>query len=140
MGIEVSGIDISKEMIKIAKDFCDRNNVKAELKVGDITQGLPKGFDVCIALGVFEYFKDPKPILTNMFNSTNNGGKIIFSVPSLYSLQTPLREILLYYRKIKCYYYTKKKLQSLLDNFKTDIKKIEYYNYGPGMVVHVERQ
>ena len=139
-GAEVLGIDISRKMIEIAKDFCVKNKVEAELEIGDATEELPKGFDVCVALGVFEYFENPKPILRNMFASTNKGGKIIFSVPSLFTFQTPLREVLLYYRNVKCYYYTKKKVMSLLGDFKEDIKQIEFYSYGPGLVVCVERR
>lgn len=138
-GAEVWGIDISREMIEIAKDFCVKNKVEAELEIGDATEELPKGFDVCVALGVFEYFEDPKPVLENMFAATINGGKIIFSVPSLFTFQTPLRNVLLYYRNVKCYYHTKTRVVSLLDEFKKDIEKIEFYSYGPGLVVCVER-
>ena len=137
-GAEVWGMDISREMIEIAKDFCEKNGVEAELRIDDATKELPSGFDVCVALGVFEYFKNPKSILRNMFASTEKGGKIIFSVPSLLTFQTPLREVLLYHRNVKCYYYTKKRVISLLDDFKEDIKKIEFYSYGPGLVVCVE--
>jgi len=139
-GAEVCGVDISREMIEIAKDFCEKNNVEAELRIGDATEELPKGFDVCVALGVFEYFEDPKPILRNMFASTNGGGKIIFSVPSLFTFQTPLRNVLLHYRNVKCYYYTKKRVMSLLDDFMDDIEKIEFYSYGPGLVICIERK
>jgi 2-polyprenyl-3-methyl-5-hydroxy-6-metoxy-1,4-benzoquinol methylase len=139
-GAEVWGMDISREMIEIAKDFCEKNKVEAELRIGDATKELPKGFDICIALGVFEYFEDPKPVLENMFASTNECGKIIFSVPSLFTFQTPLRNVLLYYRDVKCYYYTKKRVMSLLDDFKGDVKKIEFYSYGPGLVICVERK
>ena len=138
-GAEVHGIDISKEMIEIAKDFCKKNKVNAELKVGDATKELPKDFDVSVALGVFEYFENPMPILKNMFLSTKKNSKIIFSVPSLFAFQTPLRKILLSYRKVKCYYYTKKRILSLINNFKDGIKSIEFYSYGPGFVVCFER-
>jgi 2-polyprenyl-3-methyl-5-hydroxy-6-metoxy-1,4-benzoquinol methylase len=138
-GAEVWGMDISREMIEIANHFCEKNKVEAELRIGDATRELPRGFDACVALGVFEYFEDPKSILRNMFASTNNGGKIIFSVPSLFTFQTPLRNVLLYHRNVKCYYYTKKRVISLLSDFKEDVKQIEFYSYGPGLVVGVER-
>ncbi len=138
-GATVVGIDISKEMIEIAKEFCKKNNVDVDLKVGDATIGLPEGFDVCIALGVFEYFKDPMPILKNMMKSTKQGGKVIFSVPSSYALQTPLRNMLLYYRNVKCYYHTRNSVESLLYDLKSNIRKTEIYSYGPGMVVYTEK-
>lgn len=138
-GSQVTGIDISEEMIKIAKEFCQKNNVKAELKIGDVTQGLPKDFDVCVALGVLEYFEDPKPVLRNLFFSTKLGGKMIFSVPSKFAFQTPLREFLLFYRNVKCYYFTKKNVYTLLEEFNNEIKKVEILSYGPGLVVSVEK-
>ena len=128
-GAEVWGMDISREMIEIAKDFCEKNKVEAELRIDDATKELPSGFDVCVALGVFEYFENPKPILRNMFASTEKGGKIIFSVPSLFTFQTPLREVLLYHRNVKCYYYTKTRVMSLLDDFKKDIKNLNFRLY-----------
>jgi 2-polyprenyl-3-methyl-5-hydroxy-6-metoxy-1,4-benzoquinol methylase len=136
---EVIGIDTSKEMIEIAKKFCKKNNVEADLRVGDATKQLPKDNDVCVALGVIEYFKNPKSLLKNMIESTNENGKIIFSVPSLFSFQTPLRKILLGYKKIKCYYYTKKRVLTLINSFKNDIKHISLHSYGPGLVVCLER-
>ena len=139
-GAEVYGMDISEEMIEIAKNFCKKNKIKADLRVGDATRELPKGFDICVALGVFEYFQDPIPILKNMFSSVEKGGKIIFSLPSAFALQTPLRKILLGYRKIKCYYYTKKKIMSLIDNFKNEIERVEFYSYGPGSVICIWRR
>lgn len=139
-GAEVTGIDISKEMLKIAKNFCEQNYVKAEFKHGDVTEPLPKGFDVIAALGVFEYFEDPKPILKNMFASTKNGGKILFSVPSSFALQTPLRKLLLYYRNVKCYYHTEKSALSLLDDFKENISKVDISKYGPGMVICINKK
>ena len=52
-GAEVWGMDISREMIEIAKDFCEKNGVEAELRIDDATKELPSGFDVCVALGLF---------------------------------------------------------------------------------------
>lgn len=134
----VCGVDISKEMIQLAKKNCEKNNVSADLRIGDATQDLPKGFDVCVALGVFEYFKDPKPMIQNMLASTRGGGRIIFSVPSLYALQTPLRKIFLGRRKVDCYYYTKKRVYALLKDFNDCIKQITFSSYGPGYVISLD--
>ncbi|HEY3362784.1 MAG TPA: class I SAM-dependent methyltransferase [Methanosarcina sp.] len=129
-GADTWGIDISPEMIRLAKRFCAENQVHAHLSVGDALKKLPQGFDVCVALGVFEYFKNPLPILNNMIAATNKNGKIIFSVPKQYAFQTPLREMMLHYRNVDCYYYTKGKVKKLLNN-----KNHNIYDYGPGYVV-----
>lgn len=124
------GVDIAPEMIGLAKQFCESNNIKAHLAVGDATKRLQSGFDVCVALGVLEYFENPRSILDNMIAATNQNGKIIFSVPKLYAFQTPLREIMLHSRNVDCYYYTKEKIAKLLNN-----KNYKIYDYGPGYVV-----
>ncbi|AAM07528.1 class I SAM-dependent methyltransferase [Methanosarcina acetivorans] len=129
-GADVWGIDVAPEMIKLAKQFCNKSKIKAHLSVGDATKELQSGFDVCVALGVFEYFKDPRPILNNMIAATNHNGKVIFSLPKKYAFQTPLREAMLYYRNVDCYYYTKEKIRMLVNNGNHRI-----YDYGPGYVV-----
>lgn len=129
-GADTWGMDISPEMIRLATQFCEKNNVKAHLFVGDATRELEQGFDVCTVLGVFEYFKDPLPILNNMLATINPNGKIIFSVPKLYTFQMPLREAMLNSRNVDCYYYTKSKIAKLLNGGNYKI-----HDYGPGYVV-----
>jgi 2-polyprenyl-3-methyl-5-hydroxy-6-metoxy-1,4-benzoquinol methylase len=124
------GMDIAPETIGLAKQLCKGNKVEAHLAIGDATKRLQSGFDVCVALGVFEYFENPRPILDNMIGATNQNGKIIFSVPKLYALQTQLREIMLHCRNVDCYYYTEERIAKLLN-----YKNYKIYDYGPGYVV-----
>jgi 2-polyprenyl-3-methyl-5-hydroxy-6-metoxy-1,4-benzoquinol methylase len=137
-GAEVYGIDVSKNMIEIAKSHCEKNNVKVELIVGDALKGLPKGFDFSVALGVLEYLDCPHVLLENMLASVKIGGKVIFSVPSLYAFQTPARRIYLHLRGVKCYFYTKKKLLKLVSDFK-EVDSVQIYSYGPGFVVQLTK-
>lgn len=134
-GADVWGMDIAPEMIRLAKQFCNENRVEAHLSVGDATRKLPSGFDVCVALGVFEYFEDPRPLLNKMIATTNQNGKIIFSVPKLYAFQTPLREIMLHCRNVDCHYYTKEKIAALLNN-----ENHILHDYGPGYVVEYRKR
>jgi len=137
-GAEVYGIDISKNMIKIAKEQCKRNNVKVELIVGDALKELPKNFDFTVALGVLEYLEQPEALLRNMLASIKNGGKVIFSVPSLFAFQTPIRKVYLYFRKVKCYFYTKNKILKLVNSFR-EVSNVKIYSYGPGFVVQLTK-
>jgi len=138
-GAEVYGIDISKSMIELAKRFCKENNVKVKLIVGDALKELPKDFDFSVALGVLEYLDHPDVLLSNMLASVKNGGKVIFSVPSLFAFQTPLRKVYLHFRRVKCYYYTKRKLLKLISIFK-EADDIDIYSYGPGFVVQLTKR
>jgi 2-polyprenyl-3-methyl-5-hydroxy-6-metoxy-1,4-benzoquinol methylase len=137
-GAEVYGTDVSTNMIEIAKKHCEKNNVKVELVVGDALKGLPKNFDISIALGVVEYLDCPDVLLGNMLGSVKNGGKVIFSVPSFFAFQTLIRKVYLYFRKVKCYFYTRRKLLRLVSSFK-EVGGIEIYSYGPGFVVQLTK-
>lgn len=139
-GAEVYGIDISKNMIEIARRHCKENNVKVELIVGDALKELPQDFDFSIALGVIEYLDYPNVLLllNNMLASVKNGGKVIFSVPSLLAFQTPIRKVYLHFRRVKCYFYTRRKLLELIKGFK-EVSNIEIYSYGPGFVVQLTK-
>lgn len=137
-GADVYGIDVSKNMIEIAKSYCEKNNVEVKLIVGDALEGLPKNFDFSIALGMLEYLDCPNVLLNNMLASVKNGGKVIFSVPSLFAFQTPVRKVYLHLRGVKCYLYTQKKLLRLISGFK-EVGNIEIYSYGPGFVVQLTK-
>jgi len=137
-GAEVCGVDISAKMIEIAKRNCEKNNVKIELMVADALKELPKNFDISIALGVIEYFDCPEDLLSNMLASVKNGGKVIFSVPALFAFQTPIRKVYMQFRKVKCYFYTRRKLLKLISRFK-EVSNIEIHSYGPGFVVQLTK-
>jgi 2-polyprenyl-3-methyl-5-hydroxy-6-metoxy-1,4-benzoquinol methylase len=139
-GAEVYGIDVSKNMIEIAKKHCKKNNVKVKLIVGDALKELPRNFDFSIALGVIEYldYPDVLLLLNNMLSSVKNGGKVIFSVPSLVAFQTPIRKVYLRLKGVKCYFYTRRKLRKLTRGFK-EVGNIEIYSYGPGFVVQLTK-
>lgn len=137
-GAEVYGIDISKNMIEIAKNHCRRESVKVEFIVGDALKWLPQDFDFSVALGVLEYFAQPQILLENMLASVKCGGKVIFSVPSLYAFQTPIRKVYLRFRGVDCYFYTKRKLLNLIGKFK-EVGDVEIHSYGPGFVVQLTK-
>jgi len=137
-GAEVYGIDVSKNMIELAKSHCQKNNVKVEFIVGDALRGLPKDFDFSVALGVLEYLDCPHMLLENMLASVKKEGKVIFSVPSLYAFQTPIRKAYLHFKGVKCYFYTKKKLLKLISSFK-EVGNVEIHSYGPGFVIQLTK-
>ena len=137
-GAEVCGIDVSENMIEIARMRCERHNLKVDFIVADALRELPKNFDISVALGVIEYIDRPDVLLNNMLASVKNGGKIVFSVPSLFACQTPIRKVYLHFRKVKCYFYTRRKLFRLVNTFKA-VGKVEIYSYGPGLVVQLTK-
>lgn len=137
-GAEVYGIDVSKNMIELAKKHCIKENVKVKFIVGDALKGLPQNFDFSVALGVLEYLENPQILLENMLASVKSGGKVIFSVPSLYAFQTPIRKLYLHFRGVNCFFYTKKKLLNLIRECK-EVDNVEIHSYGPGFVVQLTK-
>jgi len=78
-GADVKGIDISKELIKIAK----KEAPGVEFVVGDATKNLPykKGeFDIVLATLVMGHFKNWKDVLKEISRVLNKRGIFIFSI------------------------------------------------------------
>ena len=83
-------------------------------------------FDVSIAMGLFDYTKDPLPILTKMQELTT--GKMILSFPRLYTWRAPIRRIRLRLKKLDVFFYSKKRLKSIFES--TGFKKYEIVKIG----------
>lgn len=74
--VEISGIDISKEMINKAKDLLEN---KAELLTGD-SENLPwedNSFDIIICNASFHHFPQPIKTLQEMGRVLNKKGRLI---------------------------------------------------------------
>ena len=69
-GYEVSGIDISDKMIKIAKEKTKHNNINVNFKKMDLRKlKLNKKFDVCICMfAVIDYLYDTKDVIRVLSN------------------------------------------------------------------------
>jgi len=68
-------------------------------------------FDITLALGVFDYIKNPIPFLEKMKNVTKE--KIIASYPAKFAFQMPIRKVWLWTRNCPVYFYTKSKLKAM---------------------------
>jgi ubiquinone/menaquinone biosynthesis C-methylase UbiE len=82
-GYEVSGIDISKEMIEVAKSKIKQKNVKTEFLVSSMQEfNLNKKFDVCISMfSSINYllsYNDVKKTFTNIRYHLKEEGLFIF--------------------------------------------------------------
>ena len=99
------GLDISKEMVEIAK----KKNIYDELKVADIQQAIVQyhDIDLIIAADVFTYIGDLSNIFKKARKTLTNGGVFAFSVEKThadpYILQPSIR-----------YAHSKKYLETLI--------------------------
>ncbi|MGD8506139.1 MAG: class I SAM-dependent methyltransferase [Candidatus Bathyarchaeota archaeon] len=114
-GAYVTGIDFSKSMLHMASATAKKFDVENSCEfVNDdfLNYSFAGKFDTLIALGFFDYTKDPTPYLKKMKSLMKE--KCIFSFPSKFAFQVPLRMIWLKTRKLPVYFYTKKQMKRFL--------------------------
>lgn len=83
-GYNVTGIEISKERLEIARKNCKKYKVKARLIHGDIKK-MPfknESFDVIFCHGVVEHFPDSEKGVKELYRVLRKNGKALISVPN----------------------------------------------------------
>jgi len=113
-GANVTGIDFSKNMLQMASTMAKKLDVENNCEfIHDnfLSHNFTEKFEILIALGFFDYTKDPTPYLKKMKSLMRE--KCIFSFPSKFAFQVPLRMIWLKARKFPVYLYTKKEIKRL---------------------------
>lgn len=114
-GAYVTGIDLSMNMIGMAKSMAEKYDVADRCTfIADDFAGHMFGekFDISIALGFFDYTKDASRYLRKMRSLTTE--KCVMSFPSKFAFQVPLRLLWLKSRNCPVYFYTKNEIKRLL--------------------------
>lgn len=114
-GGRVTGIDFSANMLKLALGLAKEYNVdtQCEFIQGDFLEyDFSKKFNISLAVGVFDYFKEPVPFLSKIRQIASE--KAIFSFPKRWHIATPLRKIRLTLLGCPVTFYTAKQIQRLL--------------------------
>lgn len=131
-GVKVTGIDYSSEMIDLAnrylKEYKTSPNTCLSVKYVccDFMKDFDSNelFDITLALGVFDYVKDPIPLLRKMKSITKEN--MLASYPAKFTPQMPLRRLWLLTKNCPVYFYAKKELESMYDSIGiTDYKIIK---------------
>lgn len=79
LGCLVTGIDISKEMLLVAKNKCKDLNIQIDLILGDV-ESLPfsdNSFDAVVSVAVLEFVRDKYKAIEEMFRVTKRNGKVV---------------------------------------------------------------
>lgn len=120
-GANVTGIDYSSQMIELARTYLTKyeKDTKRNLNItyicGDFMENCNsnKPFDITLAIGVFDYIKDPISFHTKMKNLSKE--KMLASYPAKYAFQMPIRKVWLWTKKCPVYFYTKKKISLIYE-------------------------
>lgn len=120
---KVIGIDYAENMIELANKYKEKFYKKENIQFYQADfmkeQYEKNNFNITIALGVFDYVKNPNEILEKIKQTTSE--KIVASFPAKYNFQSYMRKIWLKTRNCPVYYYTE---TSILKEF----EKIELYD------------
>lgn len=136
-GMDVTGIDYSQEMIKMAEELLKKYNEKKGrfLKIkyicGDFIKDHFKPYDITLALGVFDYLNDPLLFLNKIKEVTKCD--MIISFPKKMTFQMPIRKIWLKTKKCPVYFYTEKDIINLMNS--AEIKDYRIIDVAAGYVV-----
>ena len=115
--MKILGIDYAPEMINLAKEYLKQRppDIKSsvEFKCADFMKDFEskETFDITLALGFFDYTKDPLPHLKKMKSLTKE--KMIASWPDKFTPQMPIRKVWLWTRNCPVYFYGKKDIKKL---------------------------
>lgn len=112
---KVVGLDISLMMLQLCRQSARQAKVENRCTFiqSDLLQYNPEStFDVAIGIGLFDYIRDPFPVLQRMQQVTTD--RIIISFPRIWTWRAPIRKIRLSLRRCNVYFYTKDRIAQLM--------------------------
>jgi ubiquinone/menaquinone biosynthesis C-methylase UbiE len=133
-GFKVVGVDLSKEMLKKAKEKKELLNVDVGLIMADV-HFLPfkKGiFDSCICINVMDHFPDIDAFLRQVKNVIKPDGYFIFNFSNILSPYLPIaviinstRQALFRGGRIQSRWFTLREINGMISRNGFDIKEIK---------------
>jgi len=112
---KVVGIDFSEEMLAKAQALAMENRVKDVCQFINsefLRYQFEEKFDICLAIGLFDYIREPQPSLKKIRALCLE--KAIISFPGKWKLRNVVRKIRLAILRCPVYFYTRKQLEKLL--------------------------
>ncbi|OGC83075.1 MAG: hypothetical protein A2W07_00125 [candidate division Zixibacteria bacterium RBG_16_43_9] len=134
---KILGIDFAQAMIDLAKSYTEDlvEEERCRFICGDFTKYDFSGkFDYTVAMGFFDYLKNPSDYLARMKDLTRE--KIIASFPKRWTWRTPIRKIRLFLAKCQVYFYSEKDIEKLLKE--NQISKYEIFNLSRDFILIVQ--
>jgi 2-polyprenyl-3-methyl-5-hydroxy-6-metoxy-1,4-benzoquinol methylase len=126
---KVVGIDIAEVMVGLCKDAAQKENLddRCFFEQTDLLayEGKTK-FDVSFGIGLFDYIRDPLPVLTKMRELSTD--KAIVAFPRYWTWRAPVRKVRLNARGCDVYFYTKSRIKELMEQ--AGFKRHEVHKVG----------
>jgi 2-polyprenyl-3-methyl-5-hydroxy-6-metoxy-1,4-benzoquinol methylase len=126
----IVGLDISEGMIALARSRVARewhSDSIFEFVRGDFMQFKSnETFQLVLAMGVFDYVRDPLPVLQRMGSLATH--TVIASFPSISWYRTPIPKIRYLFKRCPVYFYQRSEIEAfgeMLGFAQTDVHKIE---------------
>ena len=112
---KVVGIDIAEVMIGLCKKSADEQNLsdRCTFIQTDLLEYKPESkFDVSFGIGLFDYIRDPLPVLRKMREVSTD--KAIMAFPRLYTWRAPVRKVRLTLKGCDVYFYSAARINKLM--------------------------
>jgi 2-polyprenyl-3-methyl-5-hydroxy-6-metoxy-1,4-benzoquinol methylase len=111
----VTGLDIAENMLEICRQSAAREGLadRCEFIHSDLLEfHSDSTFDVSIGIGLFDYIREPLPVIKKMRELTSD--RAIMSFPRLWTWRAPVRKARLSLKNCPVFFYTKSTIESLL--------------------------
>jgi ubiquinone/menaquinone biosynthesis C-methylase UbiE len=112
---KVVGIDISEVMIGLCRKSSDDQNLsdRCSFIQTDLLEYNPESkFDVSFGIGLFDYIRDPLPVLRKMREVSTD--KAIMAFPRLWTWRAPVRKVRLGVKGCDVYFYSAARIDKLM--------------------------
>jgi len=112
---KVVGIDIAEVMIGLCRQSSDAENLSdiCSFIQTDLLEYNPDTkFDVSFGIGLFDYIRDPLPVLRKMREVSSD--KAIMAFPRLYTWRAPVRKVRLTLKGCDVYFYSAGRINKLM--------------------------
>ena len=112
----VVGIDIAENMLHLCRQSADSAEVQDRCTFlhTDLLQFHPKrSFDVGIGIGLFDYIREPLPVLNKMREVCTD--RVIVSFPRVWTWRAPVRKLRLLLRGCPVFFYSRGNILSLME-------------------------
>lgn len=113
----VIGVDFAVAMIELADEYARRAGLSdsCEFRAGKFPEAVrDESFDVCTAMGFFDYVADPAPIISRMRELTRS--KMIMSFPKSREWRAPVRRVRFWLTGCPLFLYSESQVRKILSD------------------------